>query len=188
MYEITCIPSEEYTLDNSKLMYVLNLLSCATKEDKNTFLLPREVNFYLKHSLCIVFALSNNDLMGAASVISCLDNRTNEKMWIGSKLVVELGSNYVDPNYRGKGLAKEFVNTRLNFCKTKNHFAVSVTSNSTMKKIFDEIGGTQMDKYPEYVDLCSRIRTCNCPKNQKLHDLDCKMLDKEVWMFDNLFY
>lgn len=186
MIKITCISFEEYRLDDLKLMYVLNLLSSATKEEENIFLLPREVDFYLTNSLCLVYAFSNNDFVGAACVIRCLDNRTIEEMFVEeSRLVVELGSNYVLPRYRGKHIGKKFIIERLKYCESKNYFPVSVTSNSTIKKIFEKVGGVLMNKYPKYLDLCSRIRTCYCPKDQKIHNSDCKMLNKEVWMFNN---
>ena len=187
MCKITLVPFEEYSLDDSKLMNAMTLLSQATKDENNPFLVPREVDFYLKSSLCIAYIYLNNNFAGASSVISCLDNMTGNKMWVGSKLVVELGSNFVDPDYRGQGIAKEFVKRRLVYCAANNYFAVSVTSNKIMKKIFTELGGVRMDKYPEYADLCSRVRTCNCPKGQEIHNQDCKMLDKEVWMFINKF-
>lgn len=185
MIEITFVPFEELNSGNLKLMYVLNKLSDATKSDENTYLVPREVDFYLKNLLCVVFAFDRENFVGAACVIRCLDNRTYEELWVGeSRLVVELGSNYVHPDYRGNNIGRDFMTMRLDYCKHKNYFPVSVTSNKIVQNYFEQLGGVPMKEYSEYKDLCSRIRTCNCPKGQSYHNQDCDLLDKEVYMFE----
>ena len=184
MIKINFVPFEEFNLDNHKLMYVLRRLSDATKAEENTYLLPREVDFYLKNSLCIVFALDQGNFVGAASVIPCLDNRTEEKMWDDKlRLITELGSNYVTPQYRGNKIGKEFMLIRLDYCENKNHFPVSVTGNEAIQNHFEKMGGVLLKEYPRYKDLYPRIRTCNCPKGQLVHNKECSLLDKEVYGF-----
>lgn len=184
MLEINFVSFGEFDLNNQKLMYALKQLSEATKSDENIYLVKREVDFYLKNSLCIVFALDKGNFVGAASVISCLDNRTGEKMWDDkTRLITELGSNYVIPEYRGSSIGRDFIMARLDYCNQKDYFPVSVTSNKVIQNHFEKVGGVLLKEYPQYKDLCPRIRTCNCPKGQLRHNKECSLLDKEVYGF-----
>lgn len=184
MIEVNFVSFDEFSLNNQKFMYALEKLSEATKSDENIYLVKREVDFYLKNSLCIIFAFDRGDFVGAASVISCLDNRTGEKMWDDkSRLITELGSNYVTPEYRGNAVGKDFIMARLDYCKYKDFFPVSVTSNKVIQKYFEKVGGVLLKEYPQYKDLYPRIRTCNCPKGQLIHNKECSLLDKEVYGF-----
>jgi len=184
MVKFSFFTLEELSSDNLKLMHVLNKLSDATKSDENKHLVRREVDFYLENLLCIVSAFDNEEFIGAAVVIRCLDNRTYEQLWDEeSRLVVELGSNYVDPKYQKNGIGEEFMKIRLNHCEQRGYFPVSVTSSKIVHKIFAKINGVLLNEYPKYKDLCSRVRTCNCPKKQSYHNKNCEMKNKEVYGF-----
>jgi GNAT superfamily N-acetyltransferase len=148
-------------------------------------MLARTVDFYLKNLLYVVFAFDWETVVGAACIVRCLHNKNGEEMKDKeSRLVVELGSNYVDPKYRGQGIAKEFVNQRLCYCNPSVHFPVSVTSNVTIQKFFVENGGVLMNSYPKYQNLCSNIRSCDCSKNRTTHEENCFLKGKDVWMFE----
>lgn len=144
-------------------------------------MLDKTVGDLFAKLLFAVIVFDENKIIGAAGLIPCLKKNTT-KMYEGDRLVVELASNYVDLLYREHNIGTKFVNDRLSFCKKKNYFPVSVTSNTYIQKIFEHIG-CDMKNYPQYEEIYQGVRICDCSKKQTIHRVVCPMANKAIWVF-----
>ncbi|MCD8494518.1 MAG: GNAT family N-acetyltransferase [Candidatus Pacebacteria bacterium] len=119
----------------------------------------------------------NGDLVGCAGIFPAR-TKYSVKIIFASKDVVELGSNYIEPAHRNRGLGKQLLIQRIAYCRQRNYFIVSVTLNPAMQHIFcsSSAGAHSMDNQPEYYqqlkqDLCvcrevsDACRSCPLQKN-----------------------
>jgi GNAT superfamily N-acetyltransferase len=142
-------------------------------------MLDRSVAFFRKNLLFAVFAFHGEKLIGAAGVIPCLDRHGKKMQCIHDALVVELVSNFIDPDYRDRHIGRELVLQRLKFIKENNYFPVSVTGSIIMQKIFSDIAVT-MDTFPKYNHIRKEVRVCEC--DNKPCGI-CPLKDKAIWVF-----
>lgn len=129
-----------------------------------------------------VIVYENNKIIAASGIFPAR-TKSYKAIYHNNVLVVELGSNYVDPNYREKGIGGELLIMRLKICFKNNWFPVSVTTNKTMQHIFTNIGGSEMDDNPIFEKM--RKDLCIC----KTINPDCKacpLQKKGGWVFMNL--
>lgn len=154
----------------------------SNKTFKEQRMLTKSVKFFNDNLIYAIFAFDDEgEIVGAAGLIPCL-NRHKEKMYFENKLVVELASNYVDPNYRDHHIATEFVIKRLSFCKENNLFPVSVTGNSQIKTIFSHVA-LQMKDFPQYHHIYKEVRVCDCTEDEKPSCKVCPLKEKAIWIF-----
>lgn len=155
----------------------------ASKTQTEYHMLRRTIDFFKDNLLCACFAFDGELFIGAAGLIPCLRINKTSISYKGS-LVVELGSNFVDPKYRNHGIGTEFVMQRLNFAWRHNYLPVSVTGNEKIKKIFNKIGGCLMEDYTYYDHIRTQVRVCECLEDLKPCGV-CPLKDKAIWVFEN---
>lgn len=149
---------------------------------KEPRMLTKSVKFLRENLVYAIFAFNDeNELIGSAGLIPCL-NRHKEKMYYEDKLVVELASNFVDPDYRDQHIATKFVTERLSFCKENNLFPVSVTGNSQIQTIFYHVG-LPMKDFHQYHHIYKEVRVCECTDNEKPSCKVCPLKEKAIWIF-----
>ena len=146
-----------------------------------TRMLNKTVEFFKENLLYAIFVFDNESLIGAAGLIPC-PNRHKEKMYYGDRLVVELASNFVDPKYRNYHIGTNFVLKRLDFCRQKKLFPVSVTGNHLIQKIFKH-EGILMKDIEKYHHIYKEVRICECKENEKPSCKICPLTDKAIWVF-----
>lgn len=145
-------------------------------------MLEKSVDFFKKNLLYAAFAFHDNVLVGACGLIPCLGN---SNLFLEDKHVVELASNYVDPLFRNRDIATKFVEMRLDYCKVRNYFPVSVTANAYIQKIFTQ-RGLIMTKHKEYDHIYQQVRYCHCSEKSKFSCRFCSLnplRNKAVWIF-----
>ena len=96
--------------------------------------------------------------------------------------VVELGTNYVLPEYRNQGIGTHLIGERLKYAKEKEWVSVSISSNEIMHRAFSKFNCFIMDedagKHGHLMEhLCLRCKTdretCKC----------CPFAEKSAWIF-----
>ncbi len=90
--------------------------------------------------------------------------RTADKkdLFFNGMQVVELGSNYVLPEYRHHGLGAKLIAERLLVCAERNLFPISVTTNPRVQGIFKQAQAIAMDTHEQYADMQQKL--CLCTK------------------------
>jgi N-acetylglutamate synthase-like GNAT family acetyltransferase len=129
-----------------------------------------------------VIVYKNNKIIAASGIFPAR-TKSHQEIYHNNFFVVELGSNYVDPNDREKGIGKQLLVMRLKICSKNKWFPVSVTTNKTMQHIFKTNGGIDMDNKPIFEKI--RKDLCIC----KIISPECKacpLQEKGGWVFMNL--
>lgn len=126
-----------FKTNNSKLRGYLKWWSNQTKKHPKRMVF-RSVEFFREHLLYAIFTFDGDKLVSAAGIIWCRDMQNGRgKMYYRDELVVELGSNFVDPAYEDNGIGTRNLEKRLVFCKKKTYFPVSVTSSDRIEHMFE---------------------------------------------------
>lgn len=115
-----------------------------------------------------IIALEEDSVVAAAGIFNAR-TKEREPIFFEEQLVVELGSNYVTPDYRSKGLGRVLLEKRIEFSQQNGWFPISVTTNPAMQSIFMKKGFISMDKDPLFSDLQKQL--CLCPSVNP----DCKL-------------
>ena len=141
-----------------------------TIEDE--LLLDKTVQELQKNCLFAIFGFHNNKVVAASGVFS-FNNLPHENftcdnlLWRGQK-VVELGSCYVDKDYRKQHIATSFVEIRLEFVKKHEFFAFCVTRNKVMHKINTLIATHIEDLGSSFMPFRRLVRRdCHCNNLEK---------------------
>ena len=113
-----------------------------------------------KELLAAAIAFSENEEVIAISGIVNGRNKEEKEMIFDNKKVVEIGSNFVSPPFRNRGIGSKLVLERLQVCKEKNWFPVSITTNPVMLRIFHKLNAKSMESDPQYD--CLRQELCIC--------------------------
>ncbi len=168
---------EEDLIFNEKLLW----WSEKTEQEKHMLTLSMEE---IKSTLLMAtFAFDEGYLIGAAGIFLPRTWNQSEPYFKGRK-VVEIGTNFVLPEYRNQGIGTQLIEERLIFAKKQNWVPVSISSNEIVQKAFVRLGGSLMEDDPEhYADLidqlCLRCTTkkdeCSC----------CPLAANCAWIFLN---
>ena len=113
-----------------------------------------------KELLIAVIAFSENREVIAIAGIVNGRNKEEKEMTFNDKKVVEIGSNFVTPSFRNQGIGSKLVSERLQICKEKNWFPVSITTNPAMIRIFSKLNARSMEDDQQY--YCLRRELCIC--------------------------
>lgn len=145
----------DISLEGDQLLFIGNLL---VEEEEVNFLSNRKVKLFPSEKF---------------------SENTKEPFLNGSR-VVELGTNFVLPEYRNKGIGTKLIEERLRYAKEKKWIPVSISSNEFMHKAFIRLKGILMENNPIYFDLretlCLRCRDkegCKC----------CPCKKRCAWLF-----
>jgi GNAT superfamily N-acetyltransferase len=117
-----------------------------------------------------IFVLGDDSEPVAAAAIFPARNKEEKEIYFNDKLVVELGSNYIAPEFRNNGLGKDLVIRRVQVAYENGWLPVSVTTNPAMHKIFRDLGAEVMDNNPIYRELRHQLCLCKEENND-----DCKL-------------
>jgi len=122
----------------------------------------------LSELLVATFAVSSEtgDVVAAAGIVNARNKHNTEIVW-NNKKVIEIGSNFVSPDFRNQGIGRRLVERRLELCKERGWIPVSVTTNPAMLRIFSKFNAVPMDGIEEYKklreDLClCAVVSCDC--------------------------
>lgn len=128
-----------------------------------------------------VIAIEHGRPIGAAAIVPA---RTilQESITLGPQVVVELGSNFVEPDFRRQGLAKIFVEERVKIARERNWFPVSVTTNPAVQGLFRKIGGKPIDEEElEEFNLLTK-KLCMCQGGPHKCNF-CPFAKNAAWYF-----
>ncbi len=165
-----------FNSENEDINPYLNWWILATQREPHMVSLDQSFKSDLLHA---VIALHKGRPVGAAAIVPAR-TATHELISFRLKMVVELGSNFVEPDFRRNGLARIFVEERIRIAREKGWFPVSVTTNSAVQDLFMKIGGRPMDNQEELSEL--RKQLCMCPKGPCVCNF-CPFEEKAAWYF-----
>ncbi len=165
-----------FKAENEDINPYLNWWITATQKEKHMVSLSDDFKTQILYA---VIAVHQGQPIGAAAIVPARTFQ-NDLIQFNSRLVVELGSNYVEPNFRRQGLAKIFVETRINFAKLNNWFAVSVTTNPNVQDLFIKVGGKPINEEEEFIDLKKHL--CMCRNGPNKCDF-CPFTQNAAWYF-----
>ncbi|MCE9585513.1 GNAT family N-acetyltransferase [Candidatus Nomurabacteria bacterium] len=152
--------------------------SCKTREEKH--MLTLSVDEIKSTLLMAVFSYENNEIIGAAGIFL---PRTCDKSepYLDGKKVVEIGTNFVLPDYRGNGIGESLIRERLKFAKEKNWVSVSISSNEVVQKIFRKVNGCLMEDH----SCCEALRKTLCLRcnDRKENCKICPLFKDCSWVF-----
>ncbi|MCD5390058.1 MAG: GNAT family N-acetyltransferase [Candidatus Pacebacteria bacterium] len=164
-------------LNEKELIELFRFWSKGTQSEKH--LLSETTSSLRKNILNAVAAYDKYEIVGAAGIFEAR-TKMKETILFNNKRVVELGSNYIQPEYRGKGLGTLLLKKRLEISLKKNWFTVSVTTNPAMQKIFTAIEGNPMDD----LDAFKKLRAQLCLCTGSVHDINsCPFEKNAAWFF-----
>lgn len=171
---------ETLILDSSSLSFFPEHLEWWIKStQQEPHMISLEKESFLQDLLIGIVLLEKEQPIAAAGILKVLDKEKKE-IYLYQKKVVELGSNFVALEKRGQHIARLLINKRLEVCKNKNFFPVSVTTNPIIQKIFPQIGATNINGQIEFANLKRDLCICKNPKS------DCKICpfqENACWYF-----
>ena len=133
-----------------------------------------------KKSLEVVFAIrSDYEFIGASAIMPARTRNCGEIIH-GNLQVVELGSNFIEPEFRNQGIGEKLLLRRLELSFKKKWFPVSVTTNPAMQHIFKKLGAVPMDDLAEFKKM--RKELCIC-KQICESCLSCPLKENAGWFF-----
>ncbi len=143
---------------NPELESYLSWWIAATQREPHMVSLDESFRVDLLHA---VIAIEDGRPIGAAAIVPAR-TALHEPIQFGPKMVVELGSNFVEPDFRRNGLARAFVEERIRVSREYNWFPVSVTTNPAVQSLFRNIGGKPIDEEDllEFQDLKKKLCMC----------------------------
>jgi GNAT superfamily N-acetyltransferase len=171
-----------FRTQNSKLKGYLKWWARHTAKENR--MLTRTPAYFRENLLFAVFIFENETLVAAAGLIPCL-NRHKEHMYHKGKLVVELASNFVHPDYRDSRYGTFLVEKRLEYCKKNNYFPVSVTGSVQIQKIFSHLA-IQMGKVKKLDKIRKEVRVCECTEKERPCKI-CPLADRAIWAFPTFY-
>lgn len=169
--------NQEDTITNKNLLW----WSKQTENEKH--MLTLSLNDIKETLLMVVFAFNENRKLIAAAGIFLPRTWNNSRPIVNGWKVVEIGTNYVLPEYRRQGIGKKLIQERLDYAKYKDWFPVSISSNKTVQKMFSQVGGSLMEKDEKYLELrdslclkfkCKDKQPCDC----------CPLIPNCGWIFE----
>lgn len=163
---------------NPELESYLDWWIAATQREPHMVSLDHSFKKELLHA---VIALEQGEPVGAAAIVPAR-TALHEPIQFGPKMVVELGSNFVEPNFRRNGLARTFVEERIRVSREYNWFPVSVTTNQAVQSLFRNIGGKPLDEEDllEFQDFKKKL--CMCTGGPHVCNF-CPFTKNAAWYF-----
>jgi len=158
-------------------------LSAHTKNER--FLRQKTSEEIQTESLFSVWAFNeeNGELAGGAVVY--YGYGMDKKTWLkwGDRNIVELGSNFVLPKYEARGIAKTFVEKRLEYVRKNNFFPLSVTENLVMQHVLNKFASPIEEFGEQYLLLRLIMRDCKCNETEKVDCKICLLANRVMWVF-----
>ena len=129
---------------------------------------------------CAVVVMLNNEKPIAAARLTPARTRSQEPLMHAGKEVLELGSNYVDPNFRNQTIGRRLIEERLRYVHDHPGYLVVVTtSNPIIEQILLELGAKKADSV--YADIKQAL--CLCPEGS--HYSYCSFSETgNLWVFE----
>ncbi len=171
-----------FKTQNARLEEILYWWSKRTETEVN--LLNRSTNDLKNDSICAVFALVNNRIVGAGGI----KKHVVESGAIANfkqRQLVELFGVYVDNEFREYNIASTLVHMRLEFCRNNNFFPIAVTKNKLMDLVYKDIAKLVEDMPEEYLIIPSMVRDCTCDSIQAVNCKVCPYNERSFWVFNN---
>lgn len=150
-----------------------------TKQEKHMLTLTIDE---IKDTLLMAVFASNDDskLIAAAGIFQPRTWSKSQPYYNGKK-VVEIGTNYVLPEYRNQGIGTQLIEERLAFAKKQDWVAVSISSNQIVQKAFVNLNGSLMENDPECSDLIDLL--CLRCKDNREDCSCCPIVPNCGWIF-----
>lgn len=171
------------TLSSQVLGKCYQWLSSHTKNER--FLRRKSSEEIKTESLFSVWAFNkeNGELAGGAIVY--YGYGMDKKSWLkwDDRNIVELGSNFVLPKYEARGIAKTFVEKRLQYVREQNFFPVSVTENMVMQHVLNKFASPIEEFGEQYLLLRAIMRDCKCDDVEKVDCKICLLANRVMWVF-----
>ncbi len=143
-------------------------------------MLPLSMDEMKETLLMAIFAFSDNGSQIAAAGIFLPRTGDKSEPRLKGRRVVELGTNFVDPEHRGHHIGSLLINERLRHSHEKNWLPVSISSNPVVQKAFRSVQGVLMEENDEYGEL-RELLCLRCEEKD-----DCKLCPRFsgcAWIF-----
>ncbi len=136
----------------------LNIWSQATFSEDH--LTPETPSSLRDNLLIAAIAIQSEEPVGFGGLIAA---RTNQGygLTINNQIVAELGGAYILPEFRGHGIWKGLVASRIHFAKSSNLKVVCITGNPVVQTGLKEIGATPMEGSKHKVTLDALCLQCD---------------------------
>lgn len=148
-------------------------------------LLCRTSAFFRNNLICAFKASIGHQFIGAAGMIPSL-NRKNKPMKFEGYPIVEFCSNFVEKDFRRKGVGETGILYRMEEADKNNYLPIIVTRHPRIIDIISGLGWEEMNRFRKYDEIRSEIRDCTCEKQDKSFIGErcevCPLLGKSIWV------
>ncbi|MCC6448130.1 MAG: GNAT family N-acetyltransferase [Chitinophagaceae bacterium] len=180
-----CVRTEflDFTEDSRRSCLTINenLLWWSEKTKEEDHMLTLSIDEIKNTLLMAIFAFNEDDnqLIAAAGIF--IPRTWNDsRPYFNTKMVVEIGTNFVLPVYRNQGIGAQLIEERLNYAKAKNWIPVSISSNEIVHKSFVKLNGSLMEDDPDCEELI-KLLCLRCPNGESCKC--CPIIPGCGWIF-----
>lgn len=150
-----------------------------TVHEKHMF--PKTPEELKREALIAVFCFVPGAGLVAAAGIFPVKGKAGLPARHRGKRVVELGSNYISPDWRRQGIGTRLLAERIRLAKENGWCPTSVTTNPVMRRAFSALGGIDMDSSACYSGLKDLL--CVCSETERPVCRCCSFTASAAWIF-----
>lgn len=152
-----------------------------TIHEKHMF--PKTAEELKREALIAVFVVMPEcGVIAAAGIFPVKGKEVSAALFDG-KRVVELGSNYISPEWRQQGIGTTLLIERIRLANENGWCPTSVTTNPVMRHVFREVGGIDMDSSACYSRLKDLL--CVCSEMERIACRCCSFTKSAAWIFNS---